>query len=1080
MPGYRYRATDAGEGRGRVSGRAVVAVPAPRTAAPPLDDEQAAVVAAEVGSQLVLGPAGSGKTTVLLEALCTRLDAGWDPEQMLGLVPGQAEARRWRAAVAARTGRRSPPVTTLHALALRRISDRAAAEGREPPRLLAAGDQLEVVADVVADSRREWPRELAEAIGTRAFAESVRDFLNRAAANGWTPDRLAAASRAPVAGSQALWLPLSAVWRRYLDVLALSDAMDYPALLQRAANAWAEGARRPWALVCVEGYGALDQLQIALLRRLVPQQGRLVAVTDPDQVVDRFRGASQHAVTSFDRWFPGPSPPAVLTGSYRFGDDAEAVRQRVSARLPLAGLPGEAVRAHRSARRAAGRSTQVGLTTFPDELAEALGVAEELRRHATGGLASGAGLRWSDAAVLVRTSAQARFLEDVLTAAGIPTAVLAPGGRLSDEPVVRLLTTALRLAAQVAGLETPGPDASLVRDLLVSPMAGADPVQLRRLLILLRRREVAEAKADGRRPRSSQDLLLACLTAPEGVPLEDERRYPAVLAVDRLRRRLGKAAQAVQRGDVAETLWVLWSDAPNGPGSWAQRLQRAALDGGPDAAAAHRDLDAAVALFAVASRSTARGGQAGIVDFLAALPTMSPPGDRFGGDAGVRNAVSLLTVHRALGGQWGFVVVPGVQEGIWPREGGGPGLLGDELLEDPQAAGVGLREEQLADERRLFNLACTRASDRLLITAVAAAEHDPAGPRPSRLLADLGLSPGVGLAAAGGRLTAGGLVAELRRAAADPEQPALATAASARLGALSGDRDFPGADPEDWWASAEWTKAPLPLIPPEEPVPLSVTGLAELSECPRRWLLTRQLGVSAPVNAAAGVGRLVHRVHEAWSVGDLPRQLGPAEELLDEAWAALPFEADWQARRRRREVTEALLRLLSWQHANADRILFAEHAFELRLDLPDGDALRLRGKADVGLRSGASDVAILDVKTAKSAPTRAQVAHHVQLGGYQAATETGTWHGEAGRSAGAGLLMASVPDGAASEAPKVLWQPPLALSDPEGSQWFVRTASQAAARVRAEHFPAIESSSCRTCPVRGLCPAKHPDLEVAP
>jgi hypothetical protein len=72
--------------------------------------------------------------------------------------------------------------------------------------------------------------------------------------------------------------------------------------------------------------------------------------------------------------------------------------------------------------------------------------------------------------------------------------------------------------------------------------------------------------------------------------------------------------------------------------------------------------------------------------------------------------------------------------------------------------------------------------------------------------------------------------------------------------------------------------------------------------------------------------------------------------------------------------------------------------------------------------------------------------------------------------------MASIAEAGGN--PKVLWQPPLDHGDPDSSQWFTDVLQRAAARVRSEEFPAIESTACRSCPVRALCPAKNPAQQL--
>ncbi len=1086
----------------------------PVSVRPVLDDAQRRAAAPGTGARLVLGAAGSGKTTVLLVAMAEQLEAGCAASQVLGLAPTQTAARRWRSLLAAWTGQETPRVTTLHAQALQLVRHHAALRLVDPPRLLATADQVAVVSEVLRESNaRTWPALFREALGTRQFAERVRDFIARAAMAGWTPGRLAAAQHPDL----SVWRSIAGVWRRYRRVLALADAIDYAELLHRATVLAEQSGAQPRRLICVDDYAELDLQQVGLLRALVTPASRLIAVTDPDQVADRFRGAAERSVATFADSFAGAGPPVVLTGSYRFGSAVERARVRVSAGTPIAGLPGEVVRRQR-AERSGPETTSLAVLTFPDAASEAAAVAAMVRRFATAGLASGGEPRWREAAVMARSARQLAVLEEALVSAGVPVRTGVPSTRLADEPVVAVLTTGLRLACAVAGVPTEPPDGAQVVGMVVSPMGGADPVGLRRLMLALRRAQTLTAVEEGREAASSTALLADALMHPAALLSVDPAAHPVLRRVAALQRRISDAAQRIgQSAPAAEVLWTLWSDSASGPGTWARQLRASALAGGPASYAAHRDLDAAMALFDEAERSPARGGSRSVAELLAAIPALAWTGGRSGPIVEARNAVELTTAHRARGRQWPLVAVAGVQEGVWPSEGGGAGLLGEELLE-PGAAGPGLREEHVAAERRLFTLAITRASQRLVVSAVAASERDPGGLQPSRFLADLGVAARTGPVARDGLLTPGGLVADLRRAAvSETSDAAVRAAAVARLAAVSGNPDYPGADPRRWWGVAPRTQAPDPLVPADDPVALSVTGVGELADCPWRWFLTRVLRAGRQQQTAAGIGRLVHRVHEAWSNGEISRDLPAAAEVVERVWASIPFEAGWYSARRRDEVMQSLVRLLAWQQANAERIAFAERSFVIEAALPGGETVLVRGTADIGLAEGGGGLAVLDLKTAKSAPTRADVARHVQLAGYQwavlhggltaqsAAADTLALPGTTARadagpaeapdgaagsggapvvtarcsSAGAGLLMASIPEAAGSGYPKVLWQPPMEPGAQERSL-FEDVLTGAVTAVRAEDFPAIASPACRTCPVSALCPVLAPGQGVGP
>ena len=150
----------------------------------------------------------------------------------------------------------------------------------------------------------------------------------------------------------------------------------------------------------------------------------------------------------------------------------------------------------------------------------------------------------------------------------------------------------------------------------------------------------------------------------------------------------------------------------------------------------------------------------------------------------------LLTAHRSKGLEWRLVVVAHVQEGAWPDLRRRDSLLGADRIAPalPDGRHGGLlppltRSAMLAEERRLFYVAVTRARSRLVVTAVKSPDDD--GDQPSRFLNELGLREDQ-IRHRVGRptrpLSLAGLIAELRRTAADPAQPdALREAAARRL-----------------------------------------------------------------------------------------------------------------------------------------------------------------------------------------------------------------------------------------------------------------------------------------------------------
>ena len=228
--------------------------------------------------------------------------------------------------------------------------------------------------------------------------------------------------------------------------------------------------------------------------------------------------------------------------------------------------------------------------------------------------------------------------------------------------------------------------------------------------------------------RSSPELLRSALLHPALLDGVRERGAAKALALATL---LQRARVLLDDGATAEeVLWQLWSGT-----EWPRRLRRGVDLGGQAARLAHRDLDAICALFEVAARTEEQRGHTSVVSFLESLRAQQIPADTLA-ERGVRGeAVRLLTAHRSKGLEWRFVVVAHVQDEGWPDLRRRSSLLqADRIGADGILPALG-RQALLAEERRLFYVACTRARERLLVTAVASPEDD--GEQPSRFVDEL-------------------------------------------------------------------------------------------------------------------------------------------------------------------------------------------------------------------------------------------------------------------------------------------------------------------------------------------------------
>ncbi len=989
-----------------------------------------------------------------------------------------------------------------------------------------------------------WPDDLRACLTTRGFADEVRAVLARSRELGLAPDALDAFARRI---GRPDWRAAAAFLAEYLDVLDLQGVLDYAELVHRAvllARRPENSARlaAQYDAVYVDEYQDTDPAQVRLLHALAGDGRTLVAFGDPDQSIYTFRGADVNGILDFPHAFPRadgrPAPVEVLRTSRRSGAGLLAATRLLTQRMPLTRLPAEKVRAHRELTpvREGGR---VEVFTYPTPGTELDNIADILRRaHLEDGVP------WGEMAVLVRAGSRTiPTVRRALAAAGVPLDIDGDDLPLRHEPAVAPLLTALRAvataeaaprgdgdddadAATDAASDGEGDTASVTRageavdaggsvarageggsgahageaadtggsaaqapgeaasdtcwldtetalTLLASPLAGMDAADLRRLGRALREEERAAGNA---LPPPSDDLLARALAEPERLAVHDPTY---ARGAQRLGALLRKARERLAGGGTAEeALWDLWEGTP-----WPARLERTARRGGAAGRNADRDLDAMCALFATAARAEERTGGRGALNFLEEIDAEDIAADTLTRRAVRPDAVRLMTAHRSKGLEWRLVVVAGVQEGLWPdlrRRGS--------LLEADRIGRDGLAEPLtpgalLAEERRLFYVAATRARERLVVTAVKGAADD--GDQPSRFLTELGVEPRDVTGRPRRPLAVAALVAELRATTVDPRaSDALREAAARRLARLAAlaDEDgrplVPAAHPYRWWGMFEPTESKVPLRNRDQPVVLSGSALDQLANtCALQWFLGREVKADAPATAAQGFGNVVHVLADEVASGHTPADLDVLMERLDSVWNALAFDAPWKSAQEKGNARVALERFLEWHVMDrAGRTPVAsEHGFDVTLEAGDFE-VRIRGQMDRVEADGEGRAYVVDFKTGKQAPSAAEVARHPQLAVYQLAVREGAvddaFDGVRPEPGGAELVQlrqgAAKRDGGET-LPKVQGQQP--LDGPEG-EWVGDLLATAAGKVLDERFAPSTGQHCTHCAFRASCSAR--------
>jgi superfamily I DNA/RNA helicase/RecB family exonuclease len=1051
---------------------------AARAREPRLDEAQQSVVDHKGGPLLVLAGPGTGKTTTIVSAVAERIERrGVSPDRILVLTFSRKAAQELRERITARLHRttKEPLALTFHSYAYALVRREYVLAGDEPPRLLSAPEQLleirRLLRGEVADGSRSWPDRLYPALPTRGFAEELRDVLMRAAERGLDGRELRKLGQRHKRDD---WVAAGRFLDRYAARFDLAPvpAYDYAEIVRIAARLLSDKAvqqreRDAYDAVFVDEYQDSDPAQESMLLALAGDGRELVAVGDPDQSIYAFRGADVRALTRFPDRFRvpdgSPSPIVALQTCRRSGPVLLGASRRIARRLPAPTGAGTALfgaastgtaptgqaptreavvaRSHRDLRPVpTAPAGEVRIVVADTQTQEAALVADTLRRaHLADGIP------WENMAVLVRSAQrQVPVLRRALANAGVPVTVDGDELPLAEEPGTRPLLTLLRCAIKPETL-----DEETAADLLTGPLGQSDNLGLRKLRRALGGTSLSEA-----------------LTAPEPGPLamlSDRIAMPARKVAALLR--TAKKATA-DNGTAEDVLWAVWKESGLA-GRWGELAEHDT--------AADRDLDAVLALFDKAARFAEDLPPGSPSLFLESLAGQEIVGDTLAEQAVREDCVRLLTAHRSKGLEWDLVVVAAVQEEVWPDLRLRGSLLGaDDLTEAaspeaaapqaPDVATAALAARLLAEERRLFYVAVTRAKRRLVVTASGGDEQDQ---RPSRFLAELaGDEIEIERAGATTRwLSLPVLVADLRRAAADTSKPlALREAAAAQLARLARE-GVRGADPGTWYALTEISDD-RPIVGDGERVRLSPSQVENFARCGLRWLLESAVGAGSS-DVLRHLGTVIHAAAVLISDGASEQTVA---SRIDDIWHHLDFGAVWYGSRQR-ELAESMVRkFLAWHADNPRELLATEEALRVQVG-----QVEITGRVDRLERDEEGRGVIVDLKTGSSAPKEDELDRHPQLGVYQLAVLLGAFE-QLGVTEPGGAELVQVGKAGFTARAKVQHQH--ALSDDSEPGWAKNLVETVASGMAGPIFHAQVNPGCRTCPVSSCCPVSPDGAQV--
>jgi DNA helicase-2/ATP-dependent DNA helicase PcrA len=606
--------------------------------ATPLNPEQHAAVEHGDGPLLVLAGAGTGKTRVLVHRIAHLVDTGADPRAILAVTFTNKAAGEMRHRLRGLLGARADAmwIGTFHATCARLLRKYGEVVGLTKSfTIFDDDDQMKLVEKLLKETG------LDEQISGR----TVLSRFDRAKNRGVDPRTVKTGAFDDV---------IERIYPMYQAQLAKENAVDFNDLLLKALALFDHEETRHvlqtrFSHVLVDEFQDTNRVQYELVRRAAEATRNLTVVGDDDQSIYAWRGAEPRNLLDFDRDF-ADATVIKLEQNYR------------STQMILDAANGVICKNHDRHEKALWTDKSGGdlieVYQAGDERGEAYFVAQSIRRLLDEGPGSP-----NDIAILYRTNAQSRVLEEHLRAARVPAKVV---GAVSffERKEVKDVIAYLRLLLHA------GADSAFERVVNV-PARGIGDTTVDRL------RAAARAGTGG--------LLDATRLAARGEvaglgAAARKKLHGFVDLLDGLR-------DVIEQGaSVAETI--------------IQVVDRSGLRGkleADDSAESRDRLDNLAELVTIASDFDDESEQPQTIDaFLERIALTAPADDQAGKDA-----VVLMTIHIAKGLEWPVVFLTGLEDGLFPS------------LREREGQS---EDAQLEEERRLAYVAITRARERLVLT----------------------------------------------------------------------------------------------------------------------------------------------------------------------------------------------------------------------------------------------------------------------------------------------------------------------------------------------------------------------------
>ncbi len=613
-----------------------------------LNEEQQRAVTCTEGPVLIVAGAGSGKTRVLTSRIAYLIEKGVPPERILALTFTKKAAGEMKERIALMVGERQARriwMGTFHSIFIRFLRDYASLIGFPANfTIYDTADSVSAVKTVIKqlelDDKMYKPKEVLSRI-SKAKNDLVTPTPYMNGAGGFREDD--ARKKKP---------EIYRIYARYCELCRQSGVMDFDdillylnILLRQSPEALADISGR-FSYILVDEYQDTNLAQYVILKKLAGGHQNICVVGDDSQSIYGFRGAQIQNIFNFQKDFPG-ARLFRLERNYRstqtIVNAANSLIAHNEGRIPKQcvsmGEKGEIIHLVRS------------YTEQEEALQIASAILTRMRLEQA---------EYEDFAILYRTNAQSRALEEQLRRRNIPYMIYS-GNSFFERAEVKDVMAYFKLAVNLKDDES-------FKRVVNKPARGIGDTSIQAL---------------------SQAALASRVSLYEAAALPDLERFglrnAAVQKIRTFCTLMENAAGEAAHGDAYDVAMSLARES----GIYQYYKADTSVEGQSRFANVEELLNSVKAYMEeVEADAIDEKPQVTLADYLenvSLLANVDVAEDE------TSNKVALMTVHTAKGLEFPYVFVAGMEENLFPTGG---------WMETPQ---------ELEEERRLFYVALTRA-----------------------------------------------------------------------------------------------------------------------------------------------------------------------------------------------------------------------------------------------------------------------------------------------------------------------------------------------------------------------------------